>query len=106
MKPIVDDALLEHLCLLAKLELTDEERMRAKEDLDKMLDYIDCLEKADVASLEPLYHVLPMENVFREDVVEAQAQRAEECRLTENAPEMREGYLTVPRTIGEKGKEE
>ena len=34
-----------------------------------MLDYIDTLNELDTAGIEPMSHVFPVQNVFREDVV-------------------------------------
>lgn len=105
MKPIVDDALLNRVSLLAKLELSEKEREQAREDLNQMLTYIDCLEKVDIEGVEPLYHVYQSENVFRDDMPLSDEERAvgvAECRLSENAPKMQDGCLVVPRTIGEK----
>ena len=105
MKPVVDNALLDRVCLLAKLELSDKEREQAKEDLNQMLTYIDCLEKVDIEGVEPLYQVFESENVFRDDIPRSEVERetsVEECRLPENAPKMQDGCMVVPRTIGEK----
>ena len=100
MKPIVDDKLMERVCRLSELEISREQREAAKKDLARMLDYIDQLEKVDVSSVSPLYHVLPGENVFREDEMLG-SREWDEKWLLENAPAMRDGCFVVPRTIGE-----
>ena len=53
----------------AKLELSDAEKEEAKKDMEKMLDYIDTLNELDTDGVEPMSHVFPVHNVFREDVV-------------------------------------
>ena len=50
-------------------ELSPEEKEQAKEDMAKMLDYIDTLNELDTSGVEPMSHVFPVHNVFREDVV-------------------------------------
>ena len=39
----ISDETIEYVGILAKLELTDEEKEAAKSDMEKMLDYIDTL---------------------------------------------------------------
>ena len=44
-------------------------KKKAKKDMEEMLDYIDKLNELDTSSVEPMSHVFPVNNVFREDVV-------------------------------------
>ena len=44
-------------------------RNRQKRIWASMLDYIDILNELDTAGVEPMSHVFPVHNVFREDVV-------------------------------------
>lgn len=37
--------------------------------MGEMLDYIDKLNELDTTGIEPMSHVFPVHNVFREDVV-------------------------------------
>ena len=68
MAKIIDDE-MENVCILAKLSLTEDEKEKAKEDMQKMLDYVDKLDELDTSSVEPMSHIFEDENVFREDVV-------------------------------------
>ena len=43
MANIISDETIEYVGILAKLELSDEEKEKAKADMGKMLDYIDKL---------------------------------------------------------------
>ena len=69
MANVISDETIEYVGILAKLELSDEEKEKAKEDMGKMLDYIDKLNELDTSNVEPMSHVFPVNNVFREDVV-------------------------------------
>ena len=82
--------------ILAKLELSAEEKEQAKADMGRMLDYIDKLGELDTTGVEPLSHVFPVQNVFREDVVTNSDMREE---LLGNAPEQKDGMFMVPRTF-------
>ncbi len=93
----ITDQTIEYVGILAKLELSDEEKETAKADMEKMLDYIDTLNELDTSGVEPMIHVFPVNNVFREDVV-TNGDRREETLA--NAPQRKEDSFEVPRTIG------
>ncbi len=96
MANIISDETIEYVGILARLELNEEEKEQAKKDIGEMLDYIDKLNELDTSAVEPMSHVFPVNNVFREDVVENGDGR--EISLA-NAPERKEDSFVVPRTI-------
>ena len=96
MANIISDETIEYVGILAKLELSAEEKEQAKADMGRMLDYIDKLGERDTTGVEPLSHVFPVQNVFREDVVTNSDMREE---LLGNAPEQKDGMFMVPRTF-------
>lgn len=69
MANVISDETIEYVGILAKLELTGEEREKAKKDMADMLDYIDKLGELDTEGVEPMSHVFATGNVMREDVV-------------------------------------
>ncbi len=50
----IDDATIEYVGILAKLELSGEEKEQAKKDMESMLDYVDKLNELDTSSVEPM----------------------------------------------------
>lgn len=96
MANIISDEIIEYVGILAKLELSDEEKEQAKKDMANMLDYIDTLNELDTSGVEPMSHVFPVNNVFREDVVTNGDDREE---ILANAPEAKEGAFVVPKTF-------
>ena len=96
MANIIDDETIEYVGILAKLELSDEEREAAKKDMGRMLDYIDKLNELDTSAVEPMSHVFPVQNVFREDVV---TNGDESDKTLQNAPEEKDNMFVVPRTF-------
>ena len=97
MAKIIDDETIENVCILAKLSLSDEAKEKAKEDMQKMLDYVEKLDELDTEGVEPLSHIFGDQNVFREDVVTNGDNK--EAMLA-NAPKAKEGQYQVPKTIG------
>ena len=96
MANIITDETIEYVSILAKLELSDEERGQAGKDMGRMLDYIDKLNELDTSSVEPLSHVLPVRNVFREDMVTNGDGSGETLK---NAPEEKNSMFMVPKTF-------
>ncbi len=96
MTNIISDETIEYVGILAKLELSDEEREQAKKDMGRMLDYIDKLNELDTEGIEPMSHVFPVDNVFREDVVTNGDDREQ---MLANAPQKKDGTYMVPKTF-------
>ena len=96
MANVISNETIDYIGILAKLELSPEEKERAKEDMAKMLDYIDTLNELDTSGVEPMSHVFPVHNVFREDVV---TNTDERDKVLANAPEAKEGAFVVPKTF-------
>lgn len=92
----ITDETIEYVGILAKLELSDEEKAQAKKDMGELLDYIDRMNELDTTGVEPLLHVFPLNNVFREDEVTNGDGSADTLR---NAPLTRDGGFEVPKTI-------
>ena len=47
MAKIIDDETMENVCILAKLSLSEEEKEKAKAEMQKMLDYVEKLDELD-----------------------------------------------------------
>ena len=96
MSYTITDETIDYAAILAKLELSDAEREQAKKDMGRMLDYIDRLNELDTSGVEPMSHVFPVRNVFREDEVTNGDGSADTLK---NAPEEKDSMFVVPRTF-------
>ena len=92
----ISDETIEYVGILAKLELSYQEKEQARRDMGRMLDYIDKLGELDTTDVEPMSHVFPVQNVFREDEVTNGEMREQ---LLANAPQEKDGMFMVPRTF-------
>lgn len=97
MSQQITDETIEYVGILSKLSLSDSEKEKARESLSEMLGFFDQMNDLDTTGIEPLSHVFPVTNVFREDVVTNGDGR--EATL-QNAPERTEDAFIVPKTIG------
>lgn len=96
MANIISDETIDYVGILAKLELSEEEKEAAKKDMGRMLDYIDMLNRLDTSEAEPMSHVFSMNNVFREDAV---TNKDDRDNMLKNAPECKDGAYKVPKTV-------
>ena len=96
MANVISNETIEYVGILAKLELSPEEKVQAGKDMARMLDYIDTLNELDTSGVEPMSDVFPVNNVFREDVVTNGDDHEE---ILSNAPEEKAGSFVVPRTF-------
>ena len=96
MANIISDETIEYVGILSKLELSEEEKEETKKDMGSMLDYIDKLNELDTTGIEPMSHVFPVQNVFREDVV---TNGDESEKTLKNAPGEKDNMFMVPRTF-------
>lgn len=87
---------VEHVALLARLRLTEDERARFTTQLNSILEHFEQLQQIDTADVEPMSHAVPMSNVLREDVVKPSLAPEEALR---NAPDSEGDCFRVPRVI-------
>ncbi len=87
---------VEHVALLGRLRLTEEERARFTTQLNSILDHFEKLKDIDTAGVPPMSHAVPVSNVVRED--QPQPSLAPEEAL-QNAPDQDRNCFRVPRVI-------
>ena len=98
----ISDQDMAHLKTLARMDLSDEETLGLKDDLNKILAAFDELSALDTEGIEELARPLPMHNVFRKDKIISPLSHE---KVMELAIETEEGFFKVPRTVdsGETG---
>lgn len=87
---------VEHIALLARLSLTEEEKERFGSQLSSILSYVGKLNEIDTSDIEPTSHVLEMKNILRED--ELRPSLPVEDALM-NAPDRSGNFYRVPKII-------
>lgn len=92
---ITDDT-INYVAALAKLDLSSEEKEKAKKDLGSIIEYMEVMNELNTDNIEPMTHVFPIRNVFREDKVTNEPNRD---ILLSNAPVSKDGCFKVPKTV-------
>lgn len=87
---------VDNVAALARLTFNDEEKEELVGTLNSILDYFDKLSELDTDTVEPLTHILPVQNVMRED--EVQSSFDQETALN-NAPKHDRGHFVIPKVI-------
>ena len=87
---------LEMVALLSRMDVSEQDREKYLRQLDAFLQYVDNLAALPTDEVEPLAHVLPINNVFREDTVRPSLER--DLALS-NAPLQEDGYFKVPKIL-------
>ena len=89
---------LKNVAVLSRLEIAEDKADGYIAQMDAILSYMDNLSEINTDAVKPTTYALPMENVFREDVVKPSLDR--ELALS-NAPLKEGGYFKVPRVLEE-----
>jgi aspartyl-tRNA(Asn)/glutamyl-tRNA(Gln) amidotransferase subunit C len=87
---------VDHVAKLARLAITDAERALYAKQLSVILEHADGLSKADVKGVKPTAHILPLSNVYRDDVARPSMPREQ---ILANAPDKAKGAFRVPKIL-------
>lgn len=87
---------VDYMAHLARLELKDEDAEGLKEDMNKILGYMEKLNELDTSDVQPLEHVTEQPTILRKD--EAKEPLSHEDAL-KNAPDADSDYFRVPKVI-------
>lgn len=88
--------LVDYLAGLSRLELQEGDRQAMTAELERILAYMEVLERLDTQGVEPMSHVFPVKNVLREDEVIPSQGRAE---LLAGSPAPDDEAFLVPKTV-------
>jgi len=87
---------VENIAHLARLHLTEEEKLEAASSISNILTLIDQMQSVDTDNVEPLAHAFDAVQRLREDKVTELNTRDE---LQKIAPDAEEGLFLVPKVI-------
>jgi aspartyl-tRNA(Asn)/glutamyl-tRNA(Gln) amidotransferase subunit C len=87
---------IDHVALLARLALTEAEKERFGAQLKTIIEYIGKLNELDTSDIPPTSHVIEIQNVMREDIVQPSISKE---KALSNAPDRTEDFYRVPKII-------
>lgn len=87
---------IDHVADLVKLALTEEEKEQLTKDLDYVVSYMSTMNEVDTDKVQPMTHVLPLKNLFRQDLV---GNSSDQEQILSNAPSRKDGSFKVPKAV-------
>ena len=92
----VNNKLIQDIAKLSKLKFDDSAEEKMKADLEKMLDFVDKLNKIDTEGVDPLIYMSEEVNVLREDKISENTSQEDSLK---NAPVKDSDYFKVPTVL-------
>jgi len=87
---------IEKVARLARIELSEEEKVTFGNQLEQILTYMEQLNRLNTIGVEPTSHAIPIHNVFREDEPRPSFPQEEVLGIS---PDQENGHFKVPRII-------
>ena len=96
----IDRSALFQSLALAKLEYDDSKEEEMLKEMQKIIDFVESLDKVDVSDLQPTYNSNALPTVLREDKpVKSDVPE----QLLENAPDRKDNFIQVPLLVDRQG---
>jgi aspartyl-tRNA(Asn)/glutamyl-tRNA(Gln) amidotransferase subunit C len=87
---------VKHIASLSRLYLSDKEIDIFSGQLSSIIEYVEQLNSLDTSNIEPTSHVIPLNNVMRDDIPAASLPVEDALK---NAPDSTEKFYKVPKII-------
>lgn len=92
----IDKETVKYAANLARMELQQKELEKLAGQLHSILDFIDKLKKVDIKNISPTSHILPLNNVLREDELRKSLPLE---KTLKNSPQREGNFFSVPKVI-------
>lgn len=89
-------ATIDQLASLARLEFNEQDTIQIREDLARMIAFVEKLQELDTTGVDPLLHMTDRQDVLREDELKGSLPRKTAMAL---APDGDKQYFYVPKVI-------
>ncbi len=93
---IINKETVQYVAYLARIELKEKELDVLSGQLKDILDFIDKLKEIDITNIAPTSHILPINNILREDVPKSSLPVE---KALANSPEQEGNFFVVPKVI-------
>jgi aspartyl-tRNA(Asn)/glutamyl-tRNA(Gln) amidotransferase subunit C len=92
----LEQNVIDQLAESSKLYLTEDEKKKISAEMENIILFVNKLNELDTSNTKPMYQVVEMKNIFREDSVKNILDRD---KILENAPSVENGCFKVPRVV-------
>lgn len=87
---------VKHIARLSRLSLSDREIETFSGQLSSIIEYVEQLNSLDTSNIEPTSHVIPLNNIMRDDIPAVSLPVEDALK---NAPDRTEKFYRVPKII-------
>ena len=92
----ITDEIVDHIAHLARLKFEGDKKIAIKQDLEKIISFMDKLSDLPTENMEPLIFMNESVNVLREDVAKVTLTQSEALK---NAPKKDSDYFRIPKVL-------
>ena len=92
----ITEEIVDHIAHLSRLEFEGESRQAIKEDMERMVNFMEKLQEVDTENVEPLIFMTREINHLREDVP---AVTLTQKQALQNAPKADSDYFRIPKVL-------
>lgn len=92
----ITDEIIDHIAHLARLQFEGEAKDKIRQDMEKIVTFMDQLSEVHTDDVEPLIFMSDEINVLRDDVPEVTITQAEALK---NAPKRDSDYFRIPKVL-------
>ena len=92
----IEETIIDHIAHLARLEFEGEKKEAIKQDLDRIISFMDKLQEVDTTNVEPLIFMTNEINHLRKDVAKVTVTQEQALK---NAPKKDSDYFRIPKVL-------
>ncbi len=92
----VTEEIVDHIAHLARLEFEGDKKVAIREDLERIISFMDKLQEIDTENVEPLVFMTNEVNRLREDEAIVSLSQDE---VLKNAPKKDSDYFRIPKVL-------
>ena len=92
----ITDEIVDHIAHLARLKFEGEKKVAIKEDMERIISFMDILSELPTDNVEPLIFMNEEVNVLREDIPVVSLTQKEALK---NAPKKDSDYFRIPKVL-------
>ena len=92
----ITEEIIDHIAYLAKLEFQGEQKTAIREDMQKIISFMDKLSEVPTEDVEPLIFMTDEVNRLREDIPAVTVSQDEALK---NAPKKDSDYFRIPKVL-------
>jgi len=92
----ITEEIVDHIAHLSRLEFEGESKQAIKEDMERIVNFMEKLQEVDTDNVEPLIFMTKEINHLREDEAKATVSQKE---ALQNAPKADSDYFRIPKVL-------